>query len=64
MIGLGVWEGDTYKLPSFYFKDKNTLAFPYETKSNDEGENDFARTNGFRKSGAVPLRKRNWHNFI
>ena len=29
VISLGNWEGkNTFKLPSFYFKDKQTLAFP------------------------------------
>ena len=27
---LGNWEGEKYKLPKFYFKDRNTLAFPCE----------------------------------
>lgn len=31
LISLGQWESnDTYKIPTFYFKDKTTLAFPDE----------------------------------
>lgn len=38
VIGLGVWETESkFKLPSFYFKDRNTLAFPC-----DDDESEFA----------------------
>ena len=31
LVSLGQWESDeVFKLPPFYFKDKSTLAFPYE----------------------------------
>ncbi len=31
IIGLGVWEAENrFKLPTFYFKDRHTLAFPCE----------------------------------
>jgi hypothetical protein len=29
LISLGTWEDEeTFKLPTFYFKDRHTLAFP------------------------------------
>ena len=29
IVGLGKWQSDTkFKLPMFYFKDRQTLAFP------------------------------------
>jgi hypothetical protein len=30
IISLGNWEGENFKLPTFYFKDRHTLAFPCE----------------------------------
>ena len=36
IIGLGTWEGDNkFKLPTFYFKDRHTLAFPCDDTEND-----------------------------
>ena len=35
IVGLGKWEGENkFKLPSFYFKDRHTLAFPCEEAEN------------------------------
>lgn len=36
IIGLGSWEGEhRFKLPTFYFKDRHTLAFPCQDAEND-----------------------------
>ena len=63
LITLGSWaregDGESFRLPPFYFKDKNTLAFPYESKGENGNDADFQKTNGFRKSGGVPMKKRN-----
>jgi|JI10StandDraft_1071094.scaffolds.fasta_scaffold882127_1 hypothetical protein len=39
IISLGQWENAKFKLPTFYFKDRHTLAFPCE-----EEENEIPRT--------------------
>ncbi len=35
IISLGNWEGEKFKLPTFYFKDRYTLAFPCDGDSED-----------------------------
>ena len=36
IMSLGEWQGNNkFKLPSFYFKDRHTLAFPCEEKQNE-----------------------------
>ena len=55
LLALGMWEEDVFKLPPFYFKDKSTLAFPYESRS--ESENDLRKTNGFKRA-TLPVKRR------
>ena len=35
IVKLGHWESHRFKLPTFYFKDRHTLAFPCEDEEND-----------------------------
>ena len=58
LVSLGSWEEDVgFKLPAFYFKDKNTLAFPYESKSEANSDSDLKKTNGFKRSNPQFRRK-------
>jgi len=34
IINLGHWQNNKFKLPTFYFKDRHTLAFPCEEDQN------------------------------
>ena len=34
IMALGQWQGHRFKLPTFYFKDRHTLAFPCEDDEN------------------------------
>jgi hypothetical protein len=35
ILSLGHWQNSKFKLPTFYFKDRHTLAFPCEDDQNE-----------------------------
>ena len=59
LVSLGSWEEEVgFKLPAFYFKDKNTLAFSYESKSDINSDTELKKTIALRRSSSNIMRKR------